>query len=310
MNKRLSLLLLVVIVSVSVTYSQKNNIVLWGSGGYSNFIKNAPTLNSIGNTIGDALLGAQIGDPNKLTSVGSIGGEFGVGYELSIKKFLLQTGVGYQYLNASLQLQDSLHNLMLLDSEGDIFRGYFLFSENKDSYRVGSVTIPLLLGAKFNNIYFLAGVKMGINISTTSTHQSKIRSYADYAQFINIFENMPNHGLHTWNERNNHSMKFNPSYMASVEFGYLFKEKPSKGLSVNYRMAAFANYGLNNIKTTSTVNRELILSKSPITYQPYLNSVLLSQEYKNTVFNPLFAGMKFTVVFGLPNPRKCICEDY
>ena len=310
MNKRLSLLLLAVITSVLVTYSQKNNIVLWGSGGYSSFIKNTPTLSSIGNSVGDALQGINVGDPNKLASVGSIGGEFGVGYELSIKKFILQTGVGYQYLNASLQLQDSLHNLMLLDSEGDIFRGYFLFSENNDSYQMGSVTIPLLLGAKFNKIYFLAGVKMGINISTVSTHKSKIRSYADYAQFIDVFEDMPNHGLLTWNERNNRSMKLDPSYMASVEFGYLFKSKPSKGLSVNYRIAAFANYGLNNIKPTSTVNQELILSKSPITYQPYLNSVLLSQEYRNTKFNPLFAGMKLTVVLGLPSPRKCICEDY
>jgi hypothetical protein len=291
MSKRLSLLLLIVIVSVSTTYSQRmqrNNIVLWGSGGYSTFIGNA----------------------DKLTSVGNIGAEIGIGYELSINKFIVQTGVGYRYSKASLQLQDSLHNLMLVDSEGDIFRGYFEFSKNNDTYQMGHIIIPLLAGMKFDKFYFLAGGKVGINISTTSTHSSNIRSYADYAQFINVFENMPNHGLLTWKEKNSYSLKFTPNYMASVELGYLFKSKPSKKLSMSYRIAAFADYGINKIKTTSGVDQDLILSKSPTVYQPYLNSILLSQDHKNAVFNPLFVGIKFTAVFGLSNSHKCMCEDY
>ena len=285
MNNRLSLLLLMVNISVLVSYSQVNNVVVWGSGGYSSFIK----------------------DANNLTSVGNIGTEIGIGYELAIDKFIIQTGVGYQYLNASLQMPDSLHSLMMMDSEQDIYRGYFLFAKNNDLYQMGNLTIPLLLGLKFDKFYFLAGMKMAMNMSAKSTHQSTITSTADYIQFIDIFENMPNHGYHTYKEKHSFPIKFSPSYAASVEFGYLHKPK-NKSL-ISYRIAAFANYGINNINTENAKSKDLILNANNETYFPYLNSLLLLQDYKNQTFSPLFTGVKLSVVFGI-RKHVCIVCDY
>jgi len=288
MSKRLSLLLTTVILFISAIYPQKNNIVLWSSGGYSDFFENA----------------------DKLTSVGNAGAELGVGYEFAARNFIFQTGVGYQHLNASLQLQDSLHNRMMIDTEGDIYNGYFSFSNNNDLYRMGNVVIPLLFGAKYNKFYALAGVKIGLNITATSTHSSNIRSFADYGQFINFFEDMPNHGFLTREEKNTYDVKFDTNYSASIEFGYNFKLGTNKKSLVSYRIGAFADYGLNNINTKNNAEADLILNDNNAAYIPYFNSTLLSRDFKGTALNTFFTGVKFSVVFGMPQHICVICDYY
>ncbi len=261
-----------------------NNIIVWGSGGYS------------------SLLHAD----KDISSPGGLGGGVGVGYELHYKKFLFHTGLEFTYLNPTLRMSDFIHNQEgLMDTEGELYTGHFYFKENTDKYKLGNFNLPLMFGLRSGKVYFLAGTKLGLNLFGNSTVESQVTATGTYDRFIEDFENMPNHNFGTTNEKHDYSVKLNFNCTASLEAGtYLGNNKNAD--KTQYRLAVFCDYGLLNVNNNPEEN--LILYSNEVNfYQPYLNNYLKSSDRR---VNPLYVGLKFTVIFGVESKKDCMCDFY
>lgn len=294
MNKNKIIIFIGLIILFSnhllVAQDTKHSILFSGSGGYSSLMTNADNFSSVGN----------------------VGFGVGAGYEFHYKKFRVQTGVEFTYLNSGLTLADFSQDKNLIDSEGDSYIGHLKFMNNQESYKLGNVNFPLMFGTQFGKMYLLAGAKVGINLLGTSVMKTTIATTATYPQFIDDFENMPNHLFTQTTEQAEYPVKLELNCSLSGEAGIYLG---GGGNAVNeskaaYRLSFFFDYGLLNVHNDA-IAEDLILDKTTgIPFEPVLNSFLLSANMTGTKLNTLYAGLKFTVELGLKGEKYCHCEDY
>ncbi len=279
-------LLLLFTTTLHVTAQYKNNLLVWGSGGYSSLLT----------------------DAGKIDSKGNVGVGVGGGYELHYKWFRLQVGAEFTFLNAGLQIHDFVHDVYLRDNEGDYYTGHHYFTDNKDMYRMGNINIPLMLGAQFGGFYFLVGGKAGLNLFTNATMSPTLNITGTYDKYIGDFANIPDHnfGESTDQVKNPVTLGFNAAL--SAEVGFYLPIGESK--NIKYRLSFFGDYGLLNVHDNSQSQSLMLnIAESPY-YKPALNNLMLTENMKGSVVNPLYVGVKFTVLFGLIDRGDCMCEPY
>lgn len=268
------------------------SVLFWGGTGYSSILSNA----------------------DDLKSGGGVGYEFGVGYEWSKKNFMVHAGVELQGINGVLKKDDFVHTLALVDDDwmapggGEAYIGKFYFSEIKDRNHIGYVNIPLMLGFNYNGFYFLAGGKVGVNVYGGNTAKNSVKIAGDYEEHPDEVEDVPIHGFGTTSEKNKYSVKTALNYGLSLEMGMNLRLAPDKNSKWRYRVGLFADYGLANLNTKSYSEELLINRGTGINSQPALNSLLRTKDYKNTAFNSLFVGVKFTMILGLKEQADCRCS--
>lgn len=290
---KLKLIILIVFISLFNNFALeaqvKNNILFWGSGGYSSLMTNT----------------------QNIIPMGDVGFGLGAGYELHYNSFMLQMGAEFTYLNANLKLQDFSQDKDLIDIEGDPYVGHLNFTQNSDHYKLGNINIPLMAGAQFGNLYLLVGGKVGLNILGTSNVKTLVSTTATYPQFIDDFSNMPNHALTETNEEATYPVKLELNGSVSAEAGIYLGTSDIKAGKPRYRMSLFCDYGLLNVHD-NTVNDDLILNKNVeiSNYEPTMNSLMRSVSLQNSIVNTLFVGVKFTVELGLKEKVDCHCEPY
>ncbi len=133
MRKSIVLILNVFILIIFHAGAQiQNSFLFWGSGGYSTLFTDASGIKTSG--------GAGLG--------------IGAGYELQIKKFKIHTGVEYVNLNSSFKLDAFTYDITMFDTEDDEYTAHFWFYNNKDSYKLGYINIPVMLG--HNSVNFIS----------------------------------------------------------------------------------------------------------------------------------------------------------
>lgn len=289
---------LLVSFQLSTHAQTTHNIYLSASGGYSSFmLKDAPGF----------------------TTTGSWGGGFEAGYELNVRSFILKFGAECTYLNAGLGFKDFTRQVDLIDDDdpGDPYTGNYSFSGNSDHYRFANINIPLMLGFRVRSFYLLAGGKVGFNLFARNTTTTTVLSTGTYPGFIDDFENMPNHSFGKTEEENRFSGTFPGNSYLSGEVGFYLNADPPRrtkyqvetsGNKIKFRIAAFADYGLMNLRD-NTIKENLLLdgggAVSP--YRPYLNRFIRSENMRGSVINNLFIGLRFTVLFGFERERDCGC---
>lgn len=283
-------------------YDNKYYMSLWGALGYANLLHNVPGT----------------------TPLGGVGGLFGAGFEYNHKRFILTFGAEFDYKNTTTRIKDfypeyktGLHHELgevimindkpvaygVLDTEGDPFVMLFDFSKYKENYHTMYVNFPLLMGGQFKTFYFLAGGKFGLFFGRESYTKTSYRTAGDYAKFIDIFENMPDHFFNDYTSKRKNDVKFGFNVVASMEMGKVFYPRKSK---VHYRLAAFADYGVLNIHKNNILG-PLVKFKPDMAHVVELTSSLSAERSRDKHVNPLLVGVKFTVLFDLGNKEPCQC---
>lgn len=114
-------------------------------------------------------------------------------YEYHFKHFILQTGagIGYASLNSPhFQTQGKLENQT--DELG--FPYTLVYSSSKSiNYKYGYVQVPILLGAQYNQLYFLVGAKAGFDFIGKMRATESLSKTAQYDRYVSPLplENRP-----------------------------------------------------------------------------------------------------------------------
>ena len=265
------------------------------------------------------------------TSYGAAGGlgflyEMQAGRKYAPTRFLLDIGVGAQGGLTAFTQGNSMEVRLpnQYDLDGDVFDYVYELSDRKDQYTDVAVQVPVLFGVQHRHFYMLAGVKVGAHLYTKAYSKANLRTYGDYQKF-DPFVNMPEYqffeGLSIDKSAN---ASFNLTMDASLEVGgrlgfitdAVGYDVPKR--VIECRLAGFVDYGLLDIHRQRELPG-LVPSTNYIADEAYKSNTMIDGLLMNDVMstagfaksvNSLTVGIKFTVLFQLPEPGQCvICRD-
>ncbi len=194
--RRATLLLIIALLASTVGFSQES-----GSGEL--VTKNTNTRHYLGGWLygGYSALFHGI-DQSKVLGGGGVG--IGGGYQLRVKRFLLNTGVEFQFLNSYTKVMGISGEKVLLypasikpdGVTGDYIKLRYNYLKYRDIQNVGIVNVPILAGMRFTatyDFYFLAGVKVGLPVMGFGSSKGKVNTAGFHEEYIDTFIGMPNH---------------------------------------------------------------------------------------------------------------------
>ncbi len=277
--------------------------------------------------------------PSGSKYAGSLGfaGGLGAVYELqagpnySPTQFLFDVGVGAwggmtSYLQGSNQLA-KLENQR--DLQNEPFTYVYELQNRRDSYNNIAVQVPLLVGMQHNRFYFLVGAKLNASMWTQTKSTATLNTYGLYTAYGEM-RNMPEYQFFA-NEKlkggvkTNFNLDIDLSFEIGGRIGVLTNavgyDVPKR--KIEYRLAAFVDYGLfdlHNQGTRDAIELPSLYDTNPSSANYVYNSrsmvdnIVMNDIMSTTDFakavNNLTVGLKFTVLFQLPEEGKCVlCRD-
>ncbi len=283
--------------------------------------------------------------PTGSESAFSFGGAGAVGflYELqagptySPTRFLFDVGLGAQGGTTSFT-QAKTDEIILenqFDLDGESFDYVYQAQKRKDAYDNISLQVPLLVGVHHRRFYMLAGAKVNYSLWTQARSSANITTLGRYLDGSDMplfkdFTNMPEYQFFTDLPVNKkEKTKFNLDVAVCLEMGGRLGlitdavgfDVPKR--KVEYRLAGFVEYGLFDIHSqgaNSALETPSTYSTDPSSASYVYNTTSMVDDLKmhnimsTTGFakavNNIFFGLKFTVLFQLPEPGQCvICRD-
>ena len=286
---------------------------------------------------------AQIGEwsllPKQSDYTGSLGVAGGLGFQYELQagqkyspaQFLLDLGVGATYgMTAYLKSTDMTVPIeKQTDLSGEQFDYIYEIHDRKDKYNNLAVHVPVMIGMQYNRFYFLAGVKVYANVWTKTNTTAGLSTYGKY-EFFDDFRNMPEYQFFT-DEHKSGGVKtsLNLDVDASFEIGARLGVLTS-GMGfdvpkrkVEYRLAAFVDYGLFDVHTKgpqkalvlpggydiNPESKNYVYKTRTMIDNLQLNDIMSTEGFASAV-NNLMVGLKFTILFHLPEQGQCvICRD-
>ena len=268
------------------------------------------------------------------TSFGVAGG-LGFQYELQAgpkyghTHFLLDLGVG-AWGGMTSFIQSSNQDITLenqTDLDGETFNYVFELRDRQDEYHNIGLQVPVMVGVQHRKFYMLAGVKIGANVWTKTRSTANLTTYGVY-EGLDPFRNMPEYQF--FNDRKlSGGVKTNLNFDVDLSFeiggkiGQVFDavgyDVPKN--KVEYRLAAFVDYGLMDLHKAGT-EQALIAPTGYNTGETYpvynttsmvdnlvMNDIMSTEGFAASV-NNLMIGLKFTILFQMPEAGQCIiCRD-
>ena len=289
-------------------------ITVWGGGGYSGLLNNYPTATG-------GLNGLPI-NPNKYFGtfdskfVGGGGGMIGFGYEWQYKRFILDVGPEFRAFSSSDKiLLDSPYNVdyIYTDVLGSWpMTNHYQFEKNyRENNVVGQIMLPVMLGAKFEYWYFLAGAKVGYtlfdfwhqrgDLTTSVTDRMAIEDWYDLSE---QYTTTPYHQRNS--DPGKVANKFGLDVAVTAEVGVNVEDFLSSAWNndnnkrrfpYHFRVAAFVDYGVLNLNVTQgtalvTANETSVTTGS-----------LHASEWATSPVNSLLVGVKGTFLLQLNKPK-------
>ena len=196
--------------------------------------------------------------------------------------------------------------------------------DRKDQYTNLAVQVPLMIGVQHKKFYMLAGAKVTANVLTKAHTSANITTYGDYVAFDPHY-NMPEYQF--FNDlpiKKKADASLNRNVDVSLEVGGRFGlvtdaigyDVPKR--KIEYRLAGFVDYGLLDIHKDRGLsfftapdhyNAEEAYQTTTMVEGLEMNDLMSTSGFAAAVKN-LVVGLKFTVLFQLPEPGKCvICRD-
>ncbi|MBO7458030.1 MAG: hypothetical protein J6T80_02080 [Paludibacteraceae bacterium] len=278
-----------------------------------------------------------------------VAGGLGFLYELQAgptygqTRFLFDVGVGAQGGLTSFIQGSNLSTVLSnqLDLDGQSFDYVYELKDRHDKYSNIAVQVPLMVGVQHRKFYALAGAKITANVFTKSHTTATLTTYGRYEDFDD-FRDMPEYQFFTGRPlESGVKTSFKLDVDLSAEIGGRFGvvtdavgyDVPKR--KIEYRLAGFFDYGLLDIHyqrdqlalgTRNPSNPDQILPidgnlryNEGVTAPVYnttsmvdnvvVNDIMSSSGFAKAV-NSLVIGLKFTVLFQLPEQGKCVlCKD-
>ena len=285
----------------------------------------------------------QVGEWTLLPSQSTYGPSFGVAggagfvYELqaggtySPTRFLLQVGVGPQggmtsYIQGTAMRVERLNQV---DLQGDPFDYIYEIRDRHDQYTNLGVQVPLMIGVQHHKFYMLAGVKLDANIYKVANTTAMINTYGRYKDIPEL-RNMPEYQFFTdyplkgKAPANLNNINLNVCLELGGRFGGVITDAigfdvPKR--KIEYRLAGYVEYGIQDIHThraqeafiaPETYNGEgtaPVYNTTSMITGLTINDIMSTSNFASKV-NNLMVGLKFTVLFQMPEEGKCvICRD-
>ncbi len=290
---------------------------------------------------------ANLGEWTMLPSQSKFGPSLGVAgglgalYELQVgpahktTRFLLDVGVGVQAGMTAFRQGGNMEAVLpnQTDLDGDKFDYVYSLQNRRDQYTDIAVNVPLLIGVQHKKFYMLAGVKLYSHVYSLSGSRAQLSTFGRYADF-DEFHNMPEYQFFE-NRPVQSSVKTKLSLDLDACFeigGRLGEVVDAVGFDVpkrkiEYRLAGFVEYGLFDLHKdiANKAEKALITPTSYDANDPssptyiYNNTNMVDNLVMNDIMsttgfakavNNFVVGLKFTVLFQLPEPGTCvICRD-
>lgn len=286
---------------------------------------------------------ANLGEWTMLPSQSKYGPSFGVAggagalYELQVgpayktTRFLFDIGVGVQGGMTAFSIGSSPEDVLSgqKDLQGDPFDYVYLLKNRHDQYKDLALNVPVMIGVQHKKFYMLAGVKVYSHLYTKTASLAQLTTYGKYADIPNLynqpeyqfFENLP--------IASNAPTKLNLDLDLSLEIGgRLGQVLDAVGFDVpkrniEYRLAGYVDYGLLDLhvsKDNKLLEKPSVydINPSSSTYVYKGNSMvkgltmydIMSTSGFAKAVNNLVVGLKFTILFQLPETGTCvICRD-
>ena len=264
------------------------------------------------------LTGGNTEVPNSL----GVGGAVGASYELQHGHLLFQAGLGIAPLYTVFKPETNDVTLYdQTDYEGEAFNYVYGISDRKDSYLNMNLQVPIMIGAQVNRFYFLVGAKVGILMNLQAKSSASVTTTGVYDNYAGTFHDMPEYyfvndqSLST-SRTTNFGLDLALSGEIGLRLGNLGGETGFNRdrRTTRYRLGLFADYGLTNVYKSSNVE-PLVTPSSYLTngnINDMLNGVAMrdiASSNRVDKLNNLFVGVRFTVLFQLPEPRHCVMCD-
>lgn len=281
------------LLSFQATAQNKQYIDVWGGAGYSSLY------HGIDNT----------------KVPGGIGYMLGAGYEYDINQFMFLVGAEFTGLNSKTVLNNYSqdHDFPYPYIANYNIDYHYSFVNYQEKHSVGYLNIPLMFGMKFDRYYALVGAKVGLNLFGSSHMTSRLQTTATDPMLIDTLQNIPNHYLDFVNFDQKAKMNVGLNIAPSLEFGVVLDEWLNKPVNrrskrvpkpqTSYRVGVFVDYGVININKATTANKILT---DPINnpLDVNVNGLLSSTLVVNKSLQSMLVGVKFTMLFELPNAKR------
>ena len=271
-------------------------------------------------------LNAQVGEHSWLTKTDAvsanssfgIGGGIGVNYELQQRHFLFSAGLAANPSYSVFTLEPYQIAFEGYDTQLDQLFYTYKFYDRTDAYTNLSLQVPIMVGGQFDRFYFLVGAKLDLSLFARAKASTLVATTGKYPQYIGAFHDMIEHAFFTdypVEMRNNFT--FNLNALASVELGvrlgdnYKLTGFGSKEKSkIQYRIAVYADYGLLNSIPAQPIplySTPTVFNEADMYSQVQIMDLVHSAGRDRVA--PLQVGVKFTVLFRVGDPKKCvICQ--
>lgn len=259
----------------------------------------------------------------------SIGVAGGVGflYDLQYKHLIFNVGIGANYgmtaFNVNANQNQTIENQE--DLQRDRFDYVYELRDRKDNYTNLMLQVPIMIGGQWGRFYCLAGVKAGLSFLTESHTRGTLTTYGVYEKF-DPFRNMPEYqffeGLAVNKKVPVDFNFFNLDVCAEIgaRLGYMTTARgyDIRQSTVQYRLGLFVDYGIFDLhkegelpSLTVPNHYDAVAAYKTTTMVDGMttNDVMSTSNFAKSV-NNLLIGLKFTVLFELPEPKNCvICRD-
>lgn len=286
---------------------------------------------------------ANLGEWTMLPSQGKFGPSFGVAggvgalYELQVgpmqktTRFLFDLGLGATGGMTSYILSGTQEAVLenQWDLDGDPFSYVYGLQKRRDRYNDIAINVPLMIGVQHKKFYMLAGVKLYAHVWTKTQSLATLDTYGRYTDIPDL-RNMPEYQFFTGRSVSS-GIKTNLNLDVDLSFeigGRIGEVVDAVGFDVpkrktEYRLAAFVDYGLldlhkaGNLQPLVTADKydtdpaspNYVYHTTTMVDNLVMNDIMSTTDFAKAV-NNLMVGLKFTVLFQLPEQGTCvICRD-
>lgn len=251
-------------------------------------------------------------------------------YEYQYSGILLQLGLGATFQQVSTNVADTtMYHYQMHDTWSGVNDVEFTlrhdFYDRRDMARQIHAQVPIYAGhyiiGSYGVGYFLAGIKLNYTAWGNTRQELTGTTLGLYEKYLGIWHEMDNHGfrkdvpiVRTGNKLN---LKFD--VLAHGEMGYEYttyhgphnyRRTAASQTDIRFRFAAFAEFGILNI-CPQTDN---VLYDTPMesiydfpTYR--MDHIFSTTDAGAFWLHNLYAGIRVTVLFGLPGNEHCILCD-
>lgn len=265
--------------------------------------------------------------PNAAFRPGGGAAGFHLLYEYQYSGFLLQTGVGINYQNLSNAVRDTtIYHYNMHDTWQGINDVPFTlrhdFTGRVDQAQHLYAQIPLYVGhyivGSYGVGYWLAGLHANYAVWGNTRQNLTGTTRGLYEKYLGIWHEMDNHGFRqdVPIERTGNKLNLKLDIMAHGEIGYEYttyhgphnyRKTAFSNTDIRFRFAAFADFGILNIMPSTNGVLYGTPMESIYDFSTYrMDHVFSTEDAKAFWLRNLYAGIRLTVLFGLPANEHCI----